>query len=307
MPPHLRHQSPATPNTDPIERNPEDGYTLEEIAHQFDCKHKVGTLNSNAELGREWDPSSLAFVVVFRGQHPEWPGKIFCKTNLNLLPGGGAVEGATNEDGDGGEQSASKAATEEEPSPLTPPIPIFTEGPRQNTNGGTQHLNQKFFFTGYHILTRTTYLAPGSPQLVKMLDTKFTPEGKRRSVEAWKHSLSLTCAVVELRGVEAEEAKEKGNPMVPLKEVKKRGVSEMLEAMRLGGEEGRVEEGGRGGRGGLGRGRGIRGNGIVGTRGGRASWGRVEGGAGGKENRVGILSVDGGGKGDGDGDGDGEK
>lgn len=70
------------------ERKPEDGYTLEEISNQYSFNNikQLGTLNRASEFVEEGDKYSIGFVIVFKDQHPKWPPKIFCKTNLFLLP-----------------------------------------------------------------------------------------------------------------------------------------------------------------------------------------------------------------------------
>ena len=70
------------------ERKPEDGYTLEEISYQFSFDHKkqLGTLNRASKFVKEEEKNTLGFIIVFKGQHPKWPPRIFCKTNLSLLP-----------------------------------------------------------------------------------------------------------------------------------------------------------------------------------------------------------------------------
>ena len=69
-------------------RKPEDGYTLDEISNQylFYNKSQLGTLNRAVKYSEDDEKSTLGFVIVFKGQHPRWPPKIFCKTNLFLLP-----------------------------------------------------------------------------------------------------------------------------------------------------------------------------------------------------------------------------
>ena len=225
MPPHLRAKSIPIDGATSVqsERKPEDGYTLVEIANQFGCKHKVGTLNSNSEKGVDWDHSSLAFIVIFgHPQHPQWPPKIFCKTNLNLLPPStGASNGTSAKQVNNGDNHE-----EDESHGLSGPIPVFTEiyvpGFRAE---------KRFVFDHYYCITHVEYLAPESKELIAMLDTKFTPERKQRSAEAWKNSLAVTWAVVTL-----EEAKPKveAHPMVPLKEVKTKSVTEILAELRLG-------------------------------------------------------------------------
>lgn len=91
IPPHMRgstgSSSPEVPSVK-AERKPEDGYTLEEIRNQyyFDSKKQLGTLNRISVFVEEEENFTLGFVIVFKGQHPKWPPKIFCKTNLFLLP-----------------------------------------------------------------------------------------------------------------------------------------------------------------------------------------------------------------------------
>ena len=91
IPPHMRPSNSSSSVEGPtvkVERKPEDGYTLEEISHQylFYNKSQLGTLNRAIKYSEEEEKSSLGFVIVFKGQHPRWPPKIFCKTNLFLLP-----------------------------------------------------------------------------------------------------------------------------------------------------------------------------------------------------------------------------
>ena len=91
IPPHMRglndSSSAAVPSVK-AERKSEDGYTLEEISYQysFDNKKQLGTLNRSSKFVDEDEKSTLGFIIVFKGQHPKWPPRIFCKTNLSLLP-----------------------------------------------------------------------------------------------------------------------------------------------------------------------------------------------------------------------------
>ena len=64
-----------------------------------------------------------------------------------------------------------------------------------------------------------------------MLESKFVGPLTERSEEVLNKSLTMKWAVVDLHM--AEEKKQGSNPMEPLKEIKKRSVSEMLEEMRL--------------------------------------------------------------------------
>ena len=234
MPPHLRNQNRSTDETSTnAVRDPDDGYTVEELANQFDCKHKVGTLNSNSDKGVNWDPSSLAFIVIFKDQHPQWPSEIFCKTNLNLLPGSTALP--DSDETDGNAVKGKNLVHQDLKGHLSDPIPVFTDAPRTHTPRAVA--DRRFIFVQYFHITSVAYLAPQSKELVHMLDLKFTPEGKRRSAEAWKTSLSLTWAVVRLEKTGDEKVTDKGNPMVPLKEIKRKTVAERLEDLRIGDEQ----------------------------------------------------------------------
>ena len=83
---------------------------------------------------------------------------------------------------------------------------------------------------------------PRTPLLIKMLESKFTGPKNERSEEAWNKSLNLKWAVVDLKkGEEGEH--QASNPMEPLKEIKKKSVSEMLEEMRLRESDARKENG----------------------------------------------------------------
>lgn len=82
---------------------------------------------------------------------------------------------------------------------------------------------------------------PRTPLLVKMLDSKFTGPQNERSEEAWNKSLNTKWAVVDL--TKEDEGEQGSNPMEPLKEIKKKSVSEMLEEMRLLESSGEKEDG----------------------------------------------------------------
>ena len=108
---------------------------------------------------------------------------------------------------------------------------LFTEISSPRTSESHKHPDQRFVYAGAYIITRIQYLMPRTPLLVKMLESKFTGPKSERSEEAWNKSLNLKWAVVSLAKAEGEE--EQSNPMEPLKAIKKKGVSEMLEEMRL--------------------------------------------------------------------------
>lgn len=91
IPPHMRGSTDSSSTgTPPVkaERKPEDGYTLDEISNQysFDHKKQLGTLNRASKFVGEDEKHTLGFIIIFKNQHPKWPPKIYCKTNLFLLP-----------------------------------------------------------------------------------------------------------------------------------------------------------------------------------------------------------------------------
>ncbi len=89
IPPHMRGSAGPSAESPGVEaeRKPEDGYTLEEIANQYSFGYKrLGTLNRASNTVEEEGKYTLGFVILFKDQHPKWPPKIFCKTNLFLLP-----------------------------------------------------------------------------------------------------------------------------------------------------------------------------------------------------------------------------
>ena len=233
IPPHLRDQSRSNDEASTkAVRDPDEGYTLEELANQFDCKHTVGTLNSNAKMGVDWDPSSLAFIVIFEGQHPGWPPKIFCKSHLNLLPGFTTLPDPDETDENGANDA--KVVCQDLSGQLCKPIAVFTDVPPPRPIRSPA--DKRYVFIDYFHITSVNYLAPQSKELIDMLDLKFTPEGKRRSAAAWVNSFFRMWAIVHL-GKANDEGVKKGNPMVPLKEIKRKTVTEVLEELRVHDEQ----------------------------------------------------------------------
>ena len=210
IPPALRSKQAAVENETPIDRKPEDGYFLEEICYQFDHKYKPGTLN-----GRD----QLAFILLFSHQHPQWPSKIFCKSNLRLLTSIANIL----ESGPAFQPSSEPIHEFKQTAKL---IPVFTQD-RTLRSHGRKNGEAGFIFSGMYTVSSVEYLEPRSQQLVNMLEVKFAG-GKQRSPEDWKKSLTMRWAVVDLQKVESTL-----RPMEPLKPIKKKGVTEMLEEMRL--------------------------------------------------------------------------
>lgn len=124
---------------------------------------------------------------------------------------------------------------------LGAPITLFTEISNLRTSKNHTHHEQRFLYAGAHTITRIQYLMPRTPLLIKMLESKFTGPKNERSEEAWNKSLNMKWAIVDLTKENEEE--QGSNPMEPLKEIKKKSVSEMLEEMRLREKSGGKESG----------------------------------------------------------------
>ena len=226
VPPALRGKQASAVDETPAERKAEDGYSSEEICNQFDYKTKPGTLNGG---------NQLAFIMLFSDQHPQWPPRIFCKSNLQLL--------SSNTENP---EDASRVIDPEVPPPSHPihesdqlakSIPVFIQDPTLHMAGHKKR-EPIFVVDGMYTISAVEYVEPRSEELIKMLDIKFGG-GKQRSAESWNQSLTMRWAVVDLQ----KDDTDKTNPMVPLKLMKKKGVTEMLEEMRLK-EAKKTQEGG---------------------------------------------------------------
>jgi len=259
VPPQLRNKPPAIPSPSPFNPtktfgDPSEGYTLREIAAQFHYgQSKLGTLNTKdprrlndpKENEKPYDISNetLGFIIIFKDQHPQWPPKVLCKSNLHLLPNNPWAK--TSE----GEEPTSLPASLTSPINNDAPVPNPDEKQIHVFHQSPQYAKSKdaqiFFYSGTHVIKNTTYLRPRSKALIAMLNLKFTPQHKERLPEAWEESLKKVWAVVEMEKVGGEEE----NPM-RIEEGEKKGVRELLGEMRLGngdgGAEGSNGEGNRG-------------------------------------------------------------
>ncbi|KAI9707447.1 MAG: hypothetical protein M1836_000408 [Candelina mexicana] len=211
IPPHLRNKENVnSANGEPTK--PEDElYTLNEIISRFgQVVGRPGTLNAS-----ETKPDTLAFILVFRKQHPNYHsrGEIFCKSNLHLLPN---------------TESDSTA-----PNPDKIVIPVFEQHDHQTVHSSS------FKSLGWHHVMQITYLEPRSAALVAMLEEKFritradgTEVQKTRDAQRWQESLAMRWAVVTLE--KAEYCAEK-DPMEGCVREERKGVNELMREMRLGG------------------------------------------------------------------------
>ncbi|KAL9612898.1 MAG: hypothetical protein Q9167_002531 [Letrouitia subvulpina] len=264
VPPHMRNKGEtANGSSTGAQLNHPNDYSLAEICHQFDSNSKAGTLNGETNDGEERAGKDtnvkLAFILVFKDQHPEWPPKIFCKSNLHLLPSPATTPQQACESESSRTNEAPKPTLDDAQLDIPPVskvkvvcfdtktspislIPIFTQ------NSIASQKKARFKFAGYRSISSITYLPPQSEELINMLDAKFTPQSRTRSPESWQQSLNTMWAVVELLEVGGADTEiGKSNPMVPLKKPREeskmaKGVNEMLAEMRLRDEKGSSQE-----------------------------------------------------------------
>lgn len=198
---------------------PQSMFSISEIHNQFDLDAQGSngqgrTLNASASA-----PGQLAYVIVFRGQHKDWPPRILCKSNLHLLPKQHPVP-TSSQEADSHNESDNLVTT-------APLYPIFTQS----------DISLRFTFLGYYTITDITYLKPYSEELISCLTAKFQePDGreKARLVEAWRQNLGMQWAIIDFELVPegVVEARGMGNPMVPLKRGGEKSVKEALEELR---------------------------------------------------------------------------
>lgn len=230
-------------------------------------------------------PGRLAYLVLFHGANPRWEADniVFTKSNLQLLPAeladdkskapstGGAEEVpvAVPTDGDAErnqevsqsnstdimncpeQNGGSTEETTKQPSDACSqqtqlgPIAVFKQA-RRGQQGRT------FRFDDWYLIDKLALLEPGSAELIKMLEQKWTKKDKfgnirqeERSEASWKASLSHRWAVVKLKKDEAAE-KELGVPRIERlpdldpesPKVAKKSVNEMLAELRMGDQKG---------------------------------------------------------------------
>lgn len=112
------------------------------------------------------------------------------------------------------------------------PIAVF----RQE---GSVDRDPGYRFEGWFNIERLAFLEPGSPELIRMLDQKWTKTDRRgnaitetRRPENWRESMRMRWAVIKLAKDEKTD-KERGPPNVQhLPEKESRSVNEMLAELR---------------------------------------------------------------------------
>lgn len=182
-------------------------------------------------------------------QHPRWKEEkiIYVKSELQLLP-------TQVKPSDSDSQPPNEAPT----APLANNIMFFQQ---DVTYGRT---NDRFKFIGYHKLTRMDVLEPQTPELVRMLEQKWTRTnrwGKSRQIPrnavSWQKSLSYRWAVLKFEEDEGTN-KTLGTPPIEVSEEPRRrmredkenvqpprSVNDMLKDMRLGNDNEIRDEGTR--------------------------------------------------------------
>ncbi|KAF1987658.1 hypothetical protein K402DRAFT_392469 [Aulographum hederae CBS 113979] len=268
----------------PARRNPESAvldklkYSVDDInAHYW--PHTPPPLSEDRQSttlnASEADPYSLRYLLLFRGANRRWTSDriIFAKTNLEVLPevehdiptpsqkpsimdapipssdDTASITSSSKEAWKSPSVSENAKKAAKPPVPLTGPLTVFEEEYSPTTRG-------EFHFIGYFRLIRQDRLAPGSPEVVRMLEQKWSTPPRRsgqvamvkpRNPEAWQKSLGHEWAVLKFeRDEEAEE--DLGAPGVQViggfgdagGEGRGKSVNELLDEMKLGSESGGV-------------------------------------------------------------------
>jgi len=200
VPPHLR-DGRAKQNIS-SEADADGLYSGHQIADHF-------ATPDSGTLGATSNTNTLSRILIFKNQHPQYPPKIFVKTNLGLL---------FHTNGSGGIRSEILEESFQ--------IPLFTQNKRSQGN--------TFEFFGWVNIKDVQRLQRNSPELVEMLTEKWksgrprrgwgsrgsdggpttttydadddairrrVEETRPRSESAWKSSLSVDWAVITLEKV----------------------------------------------------------------------------------------------------------
>jgi hypothetical protein len=232
-------------------------------------------------------PGVLAYVLLFKDANPRWEtdGIIYTKSSLELLPAQSVNRGddsATLNPGTNVEDGRSTAAQPAEASNMTPgdadapklskenctppatgasqvvpgtegkerhPIAVFTQVRRPPYEPDSTKI-RTFRFTGYFSIANLQLLQPRSPELLRMLEQKWTLTNprtghvrhKQRDAKGWEESLKLRWAVVKFEKDDQANA-ERGKPRIERLEddeegiagvgSEKKGVNELLRELRM--------------------------------------------------------------------------
>ncbi|KAG8533758.1 uncharacterized protein KY384_001499 [Bacidia gigantensis] len=248
------------------DRNDRPLHTLQEIAPHYGDNMTHSTLHDSAKT-----PGMLSYVVLFHGANPRWYSDhiIFARTNISFVkpfttvqhdhleakPGGleassrhialrsshSGGEVLNDPDKDTSAESPSDVKTsilsnsEESPKPHL--IPVFLEAKGRPSQG------RSAVFYGYFSILHVDFLEPQSPELVRMLEQKWSPskfgsgQTRRRSPERWADSLRQEWVVIQMTEVLSDHTP--GDPVI---QAMKEEHGKENAAMWQGGQGGRNEE-----------------------------------------------------------------
>ncbi|KAI9891778.1 MAG: hypothetical protein M1814_002342 [Vezdaea aestivalis] len=137
-------------------------------------------------------PGVLSTVMVFPGQHPDWPNKVLAKSNLHLVPG--YQKAASSLDTLQQQEAFHKFSSAESE------ISIFVG------NGKQYGKRNSFEYVGKYNIESVSFLKPRSRELVELLERKFADNGREkpsaRKAEAWEETLNLDWVVIAFKKVE---------------------------------------------------------------------------------------------------------
>ena len=247
VPPHVRNKgssSSGQENSAPISKSSkhdEELFTPDDIeAHFWPKKFAADDLDQEGEASlrstlhaSEAHPEKLSYVILFKGANPRWFADkiIYAKSNLDLLP----VSPDTKENiqstdtphndeiteqlsskvdppKSANESKKSDASVLQHSTPISTPIAVFQEiaAPRPRS----------IRFAGYHTISHLDILQPHSPELIRMLEQKWSitdrhgrVKYKERDAESWNRSLRFKWAVIKFKSDPAAD-EERGTPKI---------------------------------------------------------------------------------------------
>ncbi|ETI24399.1 hypothetical protein G647_03768 [Cladophialophora carrionii CBS 160.54] len=249
-----------------------------------DLGNGVGKRQSKTLHDSAATPGVLAYVLLFKDANPRWEtdGIIYTKSSLELLPAQPAI-GANNaaasasgldvKVGDSndplpaqlsntrpGEAHAPEAIKENHiPTAIDASdvvsgantkerhaIAVFSQVRRPPYDADSTKM-RTFRFTGYFNIAKLQLLQPHSPELLRMLEQKWTLTNPRtgqvrhrqRDAKGWEESLKLRWAVIKFEKDDNTDAV-RGKPQIARLEDdegddvnEKKGVNEMLRELRM--------------------------------------------------------------------------
>ncbi|EXJ60743.1 hypothetical protein A1O7_04896 [Cladophialophora yegresii CBS 114405] len=261
-------------------------YSPREIQHYFwpeeDQGNGVGNRQSKTLHDSAATPGALAYVLLFTDANPRWEidGIIYTKSSLELLPQQPAnrtedpAASSSGPEVDLGDSTAPVPAQMPNVSPSEAETPESVKDNHTSTATGASDfaskagVNEKhpiavfsqvrrapydvrtFRFAGYFSIAKLQMLRPHSPELLRMLEQKWTLTNPRtgqvrhrqRDAKGWEESLKLPWAVIKFQKDDNANAT-RGKPQIGrLEDVEgdnvgggkeRKGVNEMLRELRM--------------------------------------------------------------------------